>query len=176
MPKTPEAGDERRDAERRQRSVWMAGERTAHESTSSASARPQRSDCSAASEPSSRRSRYSPKPTSAETAVKGTAASSASKREAVRSTGVGHCRNDREQSRKHSTSHELLASLSGRTVLLCSPSAPRRKGIGMATLTWLGHAAFRLDTDRRQADLRRPVPERQPEDAGRRDASPSAST
>ena len=31
------------------------------------------------------------------------------------------------------------------------------------TLTWLGHAAFRLDTRRRQARLRRPVPDRQPE-------------
>ena len=41
----------------------------------------------------------------------------------------------------------------------------------MATLTWLGHAAFLLDSDRGQADLRRPVPDRQPEDARRREAA-----
>ena len=33
----------------------------------------------------------------------------------------------------------------------------------MAALTWLGHAAFLLESDDGQADLRRPVADRQPE-------------
>ena len=70
-------------------------------------------------------------------------------REAVGAAGVGHRRDDREESRKCSTSHEHLASPSGRTVLLCScrPQSPAKRNVTMATFTWLGHASFRLDTD-----------------------------
>ena len=68
-----------------------------------------------------RSSRYSPKQFSAVTAVRGIAASGAEfERQAVVPTGVESRRDDREESRKHSTSHEHLASPSDRTVLLCS--------------------------------------------------------
>ena len=49
--------------------------------------------------------------------------------------------------------------------MLSPDNSRREKEKGMATLTWLGHSAFRLDTEQRQADLRRPVPDREPEDA-----------
>ena len=60
--------------------------------------------------------------------------------------GVGIRREDHEQSRKHSTSHRRIS-------FAPPPDGPsmlsdfRRKG-QMATLTWLGHAAFRLESDR----------------------------
>ena len=46
----------------------------------------------------------------------------------------------------------------------------------MASLTWLGHSAFLLVERRGQADLRRPVPEREPDDARGRSRAPSRST
>ena len=53
---------------------------------------------------------------------------------------------DRQDDRKHATPHGHIASRSGRTVLLCSTNSPK-KGVRMASLTWLGHASFLLDSD-----------------------------
>src|SRR5215218_11377836 len=41
-----------------------------------------------------------------------------------------------------------LASLPRWTVLLCSRRLATRRRRGMASLTWLGHAAFRIESDR----------------------------
>ena len=61
-------------------------------------------------------------------------------------------RDDHEQSRKYTTSHRRIASLPGRTLLPASERyrAARRENerrTGMASLTWLGHAAFLLESD-----------------------------
>jgi L-ascorbate metabolism protein UlaG (beta-lactamase superfamily) len=56
------------------------------------------------------------------------------------STGIGNRRQRDEQTREVTPSHGSLASRSGRTVLLCSSA--------VATLTWLGHSAFMLGSDR----------------------------
>src|SRR5437879_5532358 len=55
-------------------------------------------------------------------------------------------RRPRQHDRKSSTKHRHLASLPARTVLLCSRRS-REERIPMPSLTWLGHASLRLDTD-----------------------------
>src|SRR5262249_35639865 len=60
--------------------------------------------------------------------------------------GVGGRRHRQEHRRKHSTSHGAMASAPGRTTLLASATRNERRAMG--TLTWLGHAAFMLGSDR----------------------------
>src|SRR6185312_7999178 len=66
--------------------------------------------------------------------------------EPVRATRVRDRRQHGEKTREQPTTHGLLASLPSRTVLLCSGD-PEQRSPELASLTWLGHAAFRLDTD-----------------------------
>ena len=66
-------------------------------------------------------------------------------REAVGSCRVGERRQRHQQHREVPGVPRRIASPPGRTILLCSKASSPKKG--MATLTWLGHAAFRLDSD-----------------------------
>ena len=95
----------------------VSGRRTRARGTPSA--RPQRSDWRPASEPE-RCSRYSPKQTSASDGRDRDRREQRVEGQTMSPAGIGHRRDHREESRKCSTSHEHLASTSGRTVLLCS--------------------------------------------------------
>ena len=140
--------------------VWAAGERAAHESTRNASARPQSSDWKPASEPG-RSSRYSPKQTSADDRCERDRRQQRVEGQPVCATGVGHRRDDREESRKRSTSHEHLASPSGRTVLLCSsrPEPGEKERID-GNVDMAGARVVPARHRRRQAHLRRSVAQR----------------
>ena len=87
----------------------------------------------------------------------------------MRALRVGDRCDRREEGRKDSASHGSLASLPGRTVLLCSRRSRRKEIDGLADLA---RARGVPDRERpRQADLRRPVPHREPDDAGEREAA-----
>ena len=170
-PGRPSAPRRRAAARRRPRSR-ATGRRTRERRGTSASA--QSRACSPPTE-SSRRSRYAPNATSAATAVNGTAASSASKARPCAPRASANAAASSEEGRESTTSHGHLASLSARTVLLCS----RRSTIDERSSYGVTHLARSCLVPprhgRRQAHLRRPVGQRA--DAARQARrSPSAPT
>ena len=151
----------------------VAGERAAHESTSSASASAQRSACSAGDrvvagvEERAEATRAPPLPQ--------TGSHPAARRTRGRGSRV------RPRTTRRSTSSpeardvpRPIASRSDRTVLLCSALSRRKES--MATLTWLGHAVVPARYGRRQAHLHRSVPAGEPEDDRTRRRLPNGST
>ena len=165
-----EAADERRPAERRQRAASAAsGERAAHESDEQRRAR--RAQRSAWRPPtaSSRSSRYAPNATSAATAANGIGAEQRVEREAVRAVPVGERRSDARagpEARGVPRPHSFAPGPDGPSML--NELADERSSHGNTHLARARVVPARHR--RRQAHLRRPVPQ-----ATRRRPTPSAS-